>query len=92
MTLPLKTGILKYAIDNKKGFRIEDIMRDLNKDYYGEKIFKKSIIENYIFAFCSVRMLEADDISFDNNGELNVTYKITDFGLQNKKYLPEYGN
>lgn len=90
MTLPLKTGILKYAIDNQGGFSINDIMRDLDKDYGGENIFKESIIENYMFAFCSVRMIEADEIEFDGSGKLCVTYKITNFGLQNKKYIPGY--
>ena len=90
MTLPLKTGILKYAINNRSGYTVEDIMRDLDKDYHGERTFNKSIVENYIFAFCSVHMLEADEVGSDENGELRVTYKITDSGLSNEKYIRGY--
>lgn len=87
MTLPLKTGILKYAIDKKSSLTVEDIMRDLDKDYHGERFFKESIVENYIFAFSSVNMFEADEVSVDENGELKVTYKITDVGLSYEKYI-----
>jgi hypothetical protein len=90
MTLPLKTGILKYAIERKSGYSVEDIMEALDKDYHGERTFKKSKVENYIFAFCSVHMLEADEVGFNENGELKVTYRITDFGLSNEKYVRGY--
>lgn len=90
MTLPLKTGILKYAIDKKSGYSVEDIMRDLDIDYHGERIFKENVVENYINSLCSVHILEADQISLDDKGELHVAYKITNFGLSNDKYIQGY--
>ena len=45
MQLPLKTRILQYAIERGTEFSLNDVMKDLKKEYEGERIFNKKQIE-----------------------------------------------
>ncbi len=88
--LPLKLRIFEYAYQVGKPFTAQDVLRDLASEYKGEKQFNKKRIMEYLQSFLGVGMLEAGEVEYDENGELIVHCKITDFGLSRVKYIPKH--
>ena len=87
MKLPLKTRILDYAIDFKKGFVVDDVMSALASEYNGERIFSRKQVEEYIDSYLGVGFLTAESTEFDAKGDLVIHCKVTDYGLSRKKYI-----
>jgi len=89
MKLPLKTRILKYAIDLNKDFVVDDVMSALAPEYDGERIFSRKQVEEYVDSYLGVGFLEAESTEFNAEGELVVHCKVTDYGKSRKKYLKQ---
>lgn len=87
MKLPLKTRILQYAIDRNDTFTTADVYSDLQKEYAGEKLFTRKTVDEYVSSFLGVNFLSAKQIEFDKDGQLLITYLITDYGKSRKKYI-----
>ena len=90
MTLPLKTRVLKYAIDAGKPITVSDIMRDLESEYGGEKQFTKKRIEEYIDSFLGVKFMKADKVEFNGAGQLVIYCSVTDYGMSRERFIPGY--
>ena len=88
MQLPLKTRILQYAIERGTEFSLNDVMKDLKKEYEGERIFNKKQIEEYFQYFVGVEFFTANRYDFDADGEIVTYCRVTDYGRQRSKYLP----
>lgn len=87
--LPLKTRIFQYAMDKNKGITIEDIMKDLEPEYHGERIFNKKVVTDYVDSFLGVGFMKAETVAFDEKGQLKISCVVTDYGKTRKKYLPK---
>lgn len=88
MKLPLKTRILQYTIEKNQPFKIGELTEAMSKEYPGERFCNKKHIELLILSFCGVAMMKPCNYEYDENGELDVTYELTDFGREKIKYIP----
>lgn len=90
--LPLKIRVLEYVIDKKTPVTVEDVMKALKDEYGSEKQFTFKRVESYLDQFLGVNFMESDKIEFDDNGELKMSYKMTEYGMTRKKYIPKHSN
>lgn len=86
--LPLRFRILQLLSTKTQPVAVEDIMKDLESDYGGEKQFKKKAMTGHLVAMKALQLVESVDIDIDANDELYQTYRITEFGTGRLKYLP----
>lgn len=87
MQLPLKTGILQYAIRRNTDFNKKDVINDLQKDYGGEAIFSSKQVEAYLDELLVVNFLKKQKVEYNQDGSLRITYMISDYGLSRAKYI-----
>lgn len=86
--LPLRFRVLHYA-SQKDTVTYLDLLRDLAEEYGGEGQFNKNMMLLHLDSLRAVGMLEEVDVKFDENGDLLVSYRITDYGRDRLRYLPE---
>lgn len=91
MQLPLKTRILQYAIQKNVTFNKKDVMKDLQKEYPGESIFNNKQVEAYLDELLVVGFLKKQNVAFDNDGSLLITYLISEYGMSRAKYISGKG-
>lgn len=87
MKLPLKTRILQYAIELGQPFTAEDAYAALVPEYQNERLFIRKTVSEYLDSFLGVSFLKADELSFDERGELVIRYLVTDYGKTRQKYM-----
>jgi len=87
MQLPLKTRILQYAVQKNATFDKKDIMDDLRDEYKGECLFGSKQIEAYLDELLVVGFLQKEAVSYDTDGLLLITYKISKYGMTRRKYV-----
>lgn len=87
MKLPLKTRILKYAIDCDTEFTLQNVLDELKPEYEGERLFNTRQVEEYVDSYLGVGFFDAANMELDSNGGLLISYKITDYGKERKKYI-----
>ncbi|MGI6767119.1 MAG: hypothetical protein ACOX4R_07950 [Lentihominibacter sp.] len=86
--LPLKTRILQYAIEKKQPFKIPELVEVMSKEYTGERFCNAKHIEKLILSFCGVSVMRPCKYTYDENGRLDVSYELTEFGKDKAKYIP----
>lgn len=86
--LPLRFRILHYA-SNKESFNYKDLLKDLKDEYGNDGQFNKGMMNLHIDSLRAVGMLEEANVDFDQNKELLVEYRITDYGRGRLSYLPD---
>ncbi len=86
--LPLKFRIFDYISKVKDEVMIDDILRDLQNEYGTERQFKKSMIAYHLDSLVGVNMIQITTAVLNTEGEIEMKYKITDFGLTKVKYIP----
>lgn len=87
MKLPLKTRILRYAIDRNSEFTLQNVLDDLKPEYEGERLFNARQVEEYVDSYLGIGFFDAANMELDYNGKLMINYKITDYGKERKKYI-----
>lgn len=87
MKLPIKTRILQYAIQKNGEFTMADAYQDLKAEYPGERFFNPKTVEDYIESFLGVGFLDATRTEFDQQGNLVIYCKATDYGKSREKYM-----
>lgn len=85
--LPMRFRVLHYA-SKKDVVTYHDLLKDLAEEYVGEGQFNKNMMQLHLDSLRAVGMLEEVDVVFEDNGELLVSYRITDYGRERLKYLP----
>lgn len=88
MTLPLKARMLQYAVQKNAEFCVDDIMTDLEPEYGGEKMFNKKLVTEYFDALLGVGFFNGTRMEFDENGELKVYCRVTEYGKKRAKFVP----
>lgn len=86
--LPLKTRILQYAIEKDAPFTIEELQKEMSKEYPGERFCNEKYIDRLVLSCCGVKVMEPIDINYDDNNNLQISYQITNFGKSYKKMIP----
>ena len=88
MKLPIKTGVLKRAMELNELFTAEELSKDLQAEYPGEKTAQVKNVEKIIRTYCGVRIMKAVFFELEPDGELKLTYEVTDFGKSCRKMIP----
>ena len=88
-TLPLKARILQYGVKKGSEFTIDDIMRDLEPEYGGERLFNRKLIDEYLSALIGVGFLKDERLEFDANDNLVIYATATEYGKDRSRYIPE---
>ena len=89
MKLPLKTRILKYAIDCNTEFTLQNVLDDLKPEYEGERLYNPRQVEEYVDSYLGVGFFDAAKMELDSSGQLLINYIITDYGKERKKYIKQ---
>lgn len=84
--LPFRFRVLHYA-STKDEFNYHDILKDLESEYAGEGQFNEQKMTLHTDSLAAVGMIEPVKTELEN-GNLLITYKITDYGRDRLKYLP----
>lgn len=85
--LPLRFRILHFFSDNK-GHTLEDLIKALEGEYGKEKQFNRGLLNTHLQSLKAVGMLEYEKIFMDQSGELVQLFKLTEYGYNTLKYLP----
>jgi hypothetical protein len=88
--LPLKFRIFQYIAQAKEPITADDIMIGLKSEYEGEKQFTKKRINEYLDSLLAVNMIKDANVDFNEKGELNISYEVTDLGISRVRYLPTH--
>ncbi len=91
MKLPIKTRILEYAVEKDAPFTGLEVSEALKKEYNGERTTSVKNIEKQLDMYNRVAFLDVKDVKLAD-GELIVTYQITEEGKKSAKYIPGHGN
>ena len=91
MTLPIKTRILEYAIEKDAPFTNQELSDILKVEYNNEKTTSLKNVEKQLDMYNRVAFLSVKDVA-EKDGELIVTYQITNSGKEALKYIPGHGN
>lgn len=86
--LPLKIRILEYIIEKSAPVTTDELMKALKAEYGGERQFTKKRVESYLGQLLGVGFLEAESMKMGKNNELEIAYKITDYGLSRERFIP----
>jgi DNA-binding PadR family transcriptional regulator len=93
MKLPVKTRILEWAILADRPFTAKDLSKELQKEYRGERTASEKNIEKQLDAYGRVGFVKVEDLGFfENTEDLKITYRITEAGKNELKYIPGHGN
>lgn len=88
-TLPLRFRILHYASTHDT-FTYLDLMRDLKAEYPKDGQMNRKIMTLHMDSFRAVGMTEEVNVELENDqGDLLITYRLTDFGRSRLRYLPQ---
>lgn len=90
--LPLRFRILHYISTVDKA-SADQIMKALEPEYGTEKQFKKEVFVDHLLDMKANFILDDNDVTLDDKGDLVVYYSINDEGKGLlKKYLPKRWN
>lgn len=88
MKLPFKIAIMQHFILNQdKSFDEMDILEAMKPMYGKEKQCNPERITYYMRAMLNVNILETASVEMSDVDSLRVRYKITQHGLEMKKYI-----
>ena len=79
MKLPLKFYLLKCIAEQSSPSTYKDLLPLVQKEYANERQSNKKNIINHLEAFAITGMTTVDD-AFEENGELYMSYEISDYG------------
>ncbi len=88
MKLPLRSRVLHY-VSNSGSVTLDQVVDALKDEYGDEGQFKRSVIEGHLMALRAVGIIEVEKAELDDNDNLVLWYKITDYGKSKLVYLPK---
>lgn len=88
MKLPIKARVLEYAIQKNAAFSALEMAGRFQMEYKNERTVSAKNIEKIIQVYCGVGIMKPEAMDLADNGELRITYVVTDYGRSCKKMLP----
>lgn len=76
---PLHYAIIK-CFGKNDALCSEDVMASLEQNYSDYKLFSRKDIDEVLATAKENGLLEEDEASIDNKGQLCISYRMTDFG------------
>lgn len=87
MVLPARTAVLNQ-LNKDNCLSVDEIMQKLQPDYGTEGQFTKDMFTEHCMALEANGMVEMAGYDLDDDGELNIQFRITDDGRHTvKKYV-----
>jgi len=77
---PLNYAILKLFEDGAE-IDVQGVMAKLEKDYSGFRAFKTKAVNESLMSAEKNGLLDESNWELDNQGELHVYYKVTEYGV-----------
>ncbi|MPW25534.1 hypothetical protein GC105_07005 [Alkalibaculum sp. M08DMB] len=91
MKMPLRYNIINLLLKNLEGMTPKALHDILDPIYIGEKQCSIEAIDHHLMSMKGVGLVKIKDAVEDDNGNLDVTYVMTDYGATRaEKYIPEY--
>ena len=88
MKLPFKVAIMQHFILNPDtSFDVNEILEAMKPVYGKERQCNPVRIDYYLRAMLNVNILETASIELVGEKDLDVRYKITNHGIEMKKYI-----
>ena len=84
--LPVKTNLVRYAINKDAPFTVQEAYEELKKIYPNEKTCSLKLIDSWLLNIQGTGYIRRGDCYFDENGELIVYFEVTDYGKSCEKY------
>ena len=89
--LPLKLAVYEYACEMEgKMFTAENVLETLKATYGNESQLNINRINNYLSAFLGIKFLTEEKLEFDEQENLKIYYKLTDYGKTRKRFIPKH--
>lgn len=88
--LPFKFYVLRCIAEQTAPCSYEDLLPLAQKAYPGERQVSGKTLLTHMEAFCAVGATEVADV-FEENGDIVMKYRITDYGKSLLKYIKNKG-
>ena len=90
--MPLYYAIVKHFMDDRE-YSVQDVIDALKPDYGGYKLLTHKDVEEALATAKENGLLDESNYGIDEKGQLQVYYKVTDFGLDMmNRYIGKYNN
>ncbi|MCG8617891.1 MAG: helix-turn-helix domain-containing protein [Desulfobacterales bacterium] len=87
--LPLKYSLVKY-MNGKAKVTAKELFDSATPRYGNEKQLSLANVEKHLSALRAAGLIDMVDVAFNGDGDLNCSYKLTDYGQSRlKKYVPQ---
>ena len=90
--IPLYYAIIKHFMDGPEACA-DDVVSALSPDYGDYKLLTHKDVEEALATAKENGLLDESDYGIDETGQLQIYYKVTDFGLDMmNRYIGKYNN
>ena len=86
---PFKYAVLFAIAMRNQDMKVDEIMNDLSPDFGNEKQFTEKMVRYHMDSFVCVGMAKVTKEKINSDGNLEMTYCITPFGMERTKFLPD---
>ena len=90
--LPLKLRVYQYLAETEKPLTEEEIFDALEPEYGTESQFTKKRIGTYLVSMMATGQVEETGVDYNDKGELQVHFKLSELGKYRATYLPKNHN
>ncbi|MCI9597576.1 MAG: hypothetical protein HFE75_09825 [Firmicutes bacterium] len=87
--LPLKLRVFEYLSQADHPVTTQEVMDAIKDEYAGERQMNYHRMDDYMQALLGVNMIREANVEYNEKGELQVHYEVTDFGKSRIKYIPK---
>jgi hypothetical protein len=84
--VPVKFRVVQLIYQNEE-ISNQEILEVLKNEYPLDRSINEKNVEDYLLSLKVVGIIELISAATDQNGKLDMCYKITDFGLSRMKYI-----
>ncbi|KLU66560.1 MULTISPECIES: hypothetical protein [Desulfosporosinus] len=84
--LPVKFRLLQVISENEN-LSNQELLEILRNEYPLDRSVNKRGIEDYLLTLTATGLIDLKNAALDDNGNLQLSYKITDYGKRLMKYV-----
>ncbi len=89
MKMPIKTKVLEHALTYDTPIHPNEIAEKIQAEYGMHKYTSAKHVQHIMDTYCGVAIMKAADVQYDDNGELEVMYTVTDYGRKCEGMIPK---
>lgn len=84
--IPVKFRAVQ-AIYQNENISNQTLLELLRKEYPLDRSVSEKGVQDYLLTLTASGLIEQTKVTLDQNGKLNISYKITDYGTRLMKYI-----